>query len=133
MPTSELLLSRQDYDGGVKKKIIILGLNYHIAIFTSESRKIRNIPHHTASQLLEEKRKCRKKIKHKSYSSAQLPSSMLPVRCCSEKINICWKVQIDDKEPSLSLHLIQSKAWAHMTHEKNKVMLYGLRTPGTGL
>lgn len=43
---------------------------------------------------------------------------MLPVRCCSEKINICRKVQIDDKEPSLSLHLIQSKAWAHMTHEK---------------
>lgn len=62
MPTSELLLSRQDYDGGVKK-IIILGLNYHIAIFTSESKKIRNIPHHTASQLLEEKRKCRKKNK----------------------------------------------------------------------
>lgn len=30
---------------------------------------------------------------------AQLPSTMSPVECYSEKINICWKVQTDDKEP----------------------------------
>lgn len=49
---------------------------------------------------------------------------MLPVQCYSEKINICWKVQIDDKEPSFS-YCISCKVrhgQTHMRHEKNKVM-----------
>lgn len=82
---------------GVKKKkyyLNIMSVRYsHIANF--------NIPylplHFQTSQLFED-RKMAKKIK--SIPFAQLPSTMLPVQCCSEKINICWKVQIDDQVPS---------------------------------
>lgn len=59
-----------------------------------------------------------------SVCFAQLLNTMLPVQCYSEKINICWKVQIDDKEPSFS-YCISCKVrhgQTHMTHEKNKVM-----------
>lgn len=38
--------------------------------------------------------------KHESSCFARFLSTMLPVPCHSEKINICWKVQIDDKDSS---------------------------------
>lgn len=46
------------------------------------------LSHFQTSQLLEGK---------KRICFAPLPGTMLPVQCYSEKINICWKVQIDER------------------------------------
>lgn len=89
-------ISRQDYDCDVKNKLIIgTKWAFGILLTTSPSQlqdpKIKCAPSHfQTSQLLEEGKKIKK------FKFAQLPSSMLPVQCYSEKINICWKVQIDD-------------------------------------
>lgn len=109
-PSSELLLgqstiSRQNLmttnDCGVKIKL--LGLNKHVALFKPHRHlnfSIPNVHYHTSK--LHTCSKEGNNVEKKSFCFVPLLNTILPVWCYSEKINICWKVQIDDKEPSFS-------------------------------
>lgn len=79
----------------LKKKEIesLSGPIYNVAFFFFKPQCISHVCSRETKQ---------KKQTYKKPEICVLPSTVLPVPCYSEKINLCWKVQTDDKEPNFS-------------------------------